>query len=56
VPELADLPDEYLNRPWEAPPEVLRAAGVELGEDYPEPIVDHGEARARAQAAYDRLD
>jgi deoxyribodipyrimidine photo-lyase len=55
VPELADLPDEYLNRPWEAPPEVLRAAGVELGEDYPEPIVDHGEARARAQAAYDRL-
>jgi len=55
VPELADLPDEYLNRPWEAPPEVLAQADVELGEDYPEPIVDHGEARARAQSAYDRI-
>ena len=27
-------------------------AGVTLGDDYPEPIVDHAEARVRALAAY----
>ena len=27
-------------------------AGIELGRTYPRPIVDHGEARLRALAAY----
>jgi deoxyribodipyrimidine photolyase len=30
VPELARLPVKYRHRPWETPPEVLTAAGVEL--------------------------
>jgi len=30
----------------------LEAHGVVLGETYPEPIVHHGTARARAIAAY----
>jgi len=30
----------------------LAAAGVTLGKIYPEPIVDHKAARARALAAY----
>jgi deoxyribodipyrimidine photo-lyase len=55
VPELARLPDAYLHTPWEAPEDVLRLAGVELGVDYPHPIVDHGEARARALAAFQSL-
>lgn len=46
VPELAELPDKYLHAPWEAPAEVLKAAGVTLGETYPRPVVDHKEARA----------
>jgi len=52
VPELALLPDRYLNRPWEAPPEVLEQAGVRLGENYPRPLVDHKSARESALAAY----
>ena len=52
VPELAGLPDRYLGRPWEAPVEVLEAAGVVLGDTYPHPIVEHREAREAALAAY----
>jgi deoxyribodipyrimidine photo-lyase len=48
VPELARLPDAWLGRPAEAPPEVLRAAGVELGRTYPRPVVDFRESRERA--------
>lgn len=55
VPELAALPDRYLHRPWEAPAPALRDAGVELGRSYPEPLVDHREARAAALAAYDAV-
>lgn len=47
VPELARMPAKLIHRPWEAPPEVLRAAGVRLGETYPEPVVDHRFARER---------
>jgi deoxyribodipyrimidine photo-lyase len=51
LPELAKLPDQYLHQPWEAPAEVLRGAGVELGRTYPRPIVDHHEARQQALEA-----
>ncbi len=52
VPELARLPAACIHAPWLAPPEVLAAAGVRLGLDYPAPIVDHAVARNRALAAY----
>ena len=55
VPEIARLPDKYLNCPWEAGPLILREAGVELGETYPEPIVDHKAARDRALSAFKSL-
>lgn len=55
VPELARLPDAHLHAPWSAPEAVLRAAGVQLGSDYPHPIVDHGTARTAALAAYAAL-
>ena len=48
VPELADLPNKWIHKPWEAPADVLSQAGVELGRTYPRPIVDHKEARKRA--------
>lgn len=54
VAELAGLPDLYIHRPWDAPPEVLAQAGVRLGESYPRPIIDHGAARRRALTAYER--
>lgn len=55
VPELTDLPTKWLQKPWEASKEVLNDAGIELGKDYPEPIVEHSEARERALEAYHEL-
>lgn len=52
VPELSGLPDKFIHKPWQAPAEVLVAAGVELGATYPRPIVDLGETRDAALAAY----
>ena len=51
VPELQDLPDRYLAEPWTMPTEVQQSAGCRIGVDYPEPVVDHAEAR---RAALDR--
>lgn len=47
LPELSKLPTKYIHEPWTAPSSVLRDAGIRLGTDYPLPIVDHKEARAR---------
>ena len=55
VPELAELPDNALMKPWEASDNELEAAGVTLGKTYPNPIVDHREARERALAAYETI-
>jgi deoxyribodipyrimidine photo-lyase len=54
-PELARLPVEWIHRPHQAPPDVLRAAGVELGRDYSQPIVSHAIAREVALEAYARI-
>jgi deoxyribodipyrimidine photo-lyase len=47
LPQLAALPDKLIHAPWEARPLDLKSAGVELGRNYPWPIVRHDEARAR---------
>ena len=47
VPERARLPASDIHNPAQAPPAVLLAAGVRLGENYPRPIVDHRFARER---------
>ncbi|HMO01458.1 MAG TPA: deoxyribodipyrimidine photo-lyase [Oligoflexia bacterium] len=55
VPELATLPDEYLHAPWEAPSEALEKSGVQLGKNYPSPIVDHSEAKIMALEAFEQI-
>ena len=52
LPALAALPDAALHAPWEARPVDLAHAGIELGRDYPLPIVRHSEARTRTLARY----
>ncbi len=54
-PELARLPDEWLHQPDKAPPEVLTRAGVELGRNYPAPMVSHAIAREVALEAFAKL-
>ncbi len=39
LPVLARLPTQYVHAPWTAPPAVLAAADVELGDNYPERII-----------------
>ncbi|MEM1381686.1 MAG: deoxyribodipyrimidine photo-lyase [Pseudomonadota bacterium] len=55
VPELSGLPKKYIHKPWEAPPFVLRDAGITLGTEYPEPIVDHAVMRKEALARYEEI-
>ena len=55
VPEIAGLPDKYLHEPAAAPDEILADAGITLGKDYPQPLVDHKAARQAALDAYDTV-
>ena len=52
LPQLAGLQGKALHSPWEAAPLELAAAGVELGKNYPLPLVRHDEARARTLQRY----
>lgn len=52
VPELAKLPARWIGSPWMAPGTVREAAGLRPARDYPAPIVDLAESRARALEAY----
>ncbi len=52
LPQLAGLPPADLHAPWEASPVALASAGIELGKDYPRPVVDHDEARAKTLERY----
>lgn len=54
VGELANVPDGHIHAPWEMGEAEQRAAGCQIGRDYPAPVVDHAWARARALAAYGR--
>jgi deoxyribodipyrimidine photo-lyase len=55
VPELKNLPKEFLFKPWQAPEAVLRKAGVQLGKNYPNPIVEMKESRDKALMAYNAI-
>lgn len=56
LPELSRLPTEWIHHPWDAPPRALQAAGVELGSNYPRPIVEIAAARSRLQMHLGDMD
>ncbi len=55
LPNLSKLPDKYIHCPWQADEQTLARAGIKLGVDYPNPIIDHDFARNRALSAYDEI-
>lgn len=55
VPELSQLSDKWIYKPWLAPEAELQRAGVVLGRDYPKPIVEHDKARLEALAYWKEL-
>lgn len=58
LPVLQQMPDRFIYEPWKAPLEVQVKAKCIIGKDYPEPIVDHDQARVdcldRMKKAYAR--
>ncbi len=52
VPELSGLPSKYIHAPWQAPESILKESGVELGNNYPYPIVDIKASRQKALEAF----
>ncbi len=52
LPQLAKLSDDDIHAPWLANPRALESAGVTLGRDYPETLVDHDAARLATLERY----
>lgn len=52
VPELAQVKNKYIHEPSKMSTSEQKQAGCVLGQDYPEPIVNHKEARQRTLDAY----
>lgn len=55
VPELNRLPAPFIHTPWTAPQLVLEQAGVQLGETYPLPVLDHEKTRREALTAFKEM-
>ena len=55
VPEIANLPNKYIQQPWITPKHLLEDSGVFLGHNYPDPMVDHLAARHRALNMFRKL-
>ena len=54
VPQLSKLSNKYIHAPWLASSEALDAAGITMGDNYPNPIVDVKISRALALAAFEQ--
>ncbi len=52
LPVLGKLNAKEIHAPWLLSPARLQAAGICLGRDYPEPVVDHAQARQHTLERY----
>lgn len=55
VPELMQCNDKEIHAPWLMPPLRQKYIGLNIGTDYPAPVVDHATQRLRALALYKNL-
>ena len=56
VPELEEVPDKHIHEPWKMNKLQQQDCGVIIGEDYPEPIVDHDEKRKESVEKFEQLE
>jgi deoxyribodipyrimidine photo-lyase len=52
VPELSGVPQKFIHAPWKMSAAEQADCGVNIGRDYPAPVVDHAQARARTLARF----
>ena len=55
VPELKNVPNKFIHKPWEMELKYQEAIKTIIGKDYPGPIVIHEKARAAALEAFQSL-
>ena len=55
VPELKNVPNKFIHKPWEMELKYQEAIKTIIGKDYPGPIVVHEKARAAALEAFQSL-
>ena len=54
VPELSDVTDEYIHRPQEMNQLAQQDSNCAIGEDYPEPVVNHDEERKNSVEKFEQ--
>ena len=55
VPEIRSLPPRFVHKPWAMPERERSKLGFELGDAYPEPLVDLKTSREEALEAFKAL-
>ena len=55
VPEIAKLPNKFIFSPWLADKQTLKDSNVELGNNYPFPIIDYTVSRNRALEEFKKI-
>jgi len=55
VPELLNMPNKFLYKPWELEKKYQEQIKVIIGSDYPSPMVDHATARNAALEAFQKI-
>lgn len=56
LPVLARVPTRYIHEPWNAPEAILAAADVELGFNYPHPVISTAESAKHVRHACSVID
>ncbi len=55
VPELKNMPNDFLHKPWELDKKYQEQINIIIGKDYPLPIVEHTAARDAALSAFQSI-
>jgi deoxyribodipyrimidine photo-lyase len=54
-PELKNVPNEFIHKPWEMPIELQKKIMTLIGDKYPQPIVNHKTVRDEALKAFQQI-